>query len=253
MQNQYDDIESESDEEEVKGDIDLEMDSKDHDFNLYSRLGVDKTATSTEIKKAYRVASLKVHPDKNPNDPEAAQKFQEINEAYVVLSDDNKRKLYDRTGEIDQENLTDLVSKCRFFYKEFGAEDIDDFATRYRNSKDEEEDLIDFYENYEGDLTKILEWIPLSENSDVERFVKTFERLIKAKIIKSYPAFKETKNNVELLEVVVEEVSTKKREKKDSKKKGKSKKEDTTFQELQNKILAKRAQGSGDFLSSLAS
>ena len=192
-QKQYEEIESESDEEEVKGEIDLEMDEKDHDFNLYTRLGIEKTATSTDIKKAYRIASLKVHPDKNPNDPEAAKKFQEINEAYVVLSDENKRKLYDRTGEIDQENLTDLVNKWRFFYKEFGAEDIDDFATRYKNSKDEEEDLIDFYENYDGDLTKILEWIPLSENSDVERFVKTYERLIKEKVIKSTKLFKETK------------------------------------------------------------
>lgn len=173
---------------------------KDHDYRLYTLLHIERDATEDQIKKAYRKQSLKIHPDKNPNDPEAANKFQKLNEAYVILSDEKKRKHYDLTGEIDQENLNELVNKCRFFYKEFTTDDIDDFATRYKNSSDEQEDLINFYEEFEGDVTKILEWIPLSTNSDVERFVHIFDKLIKDKKIKAYKAYKETKNNIKLLQ-----------------------------------------------------
>lgn len=252
----YDDIEDdyEEEEKEAHGSIDILNEKKDHDFHLYTRLGLTKDATAADIKKAYRVTSLKVHPDKNPNDPEAAKKFQDVNEAYVILSDETKRKRYDMTGEIDEDNLDELINKCRFFYKEFCAEDIDDFATRYKNSKDEEEDLINFYEEHAGDLTKILHWIPLSENSDVDRFVGIYEKLIKDKVLKRTKAFKETRNNIEPLPNEEAEAAKATPEKKrDKKRKTKDTKPDTSFQELQNKILAKKSQTSTDFLSSLAS
>lgn len=251
----YEDIDSESEEEKTAfKSIDILDEQKEHDFHLYTRLNITKTASAAEVKKAYRVASLRVHPDKNPDDPSAAQKFQEVNEAYVILSDETKRKRYDLTGEVDDDNLDELVNKCRFFYKEFWAEDIDDFATRYKGSKDEEEDLLRFYEENAGDLTKILYWIPLSENSDVDRFVGVYDRLIKEKVIKGTKLFKESRNNIELTANEEAEAAQatpeKKREKKSKKKAAKP---DTSFQELQNKILAKKAQTSNNFLSSLAS
>jgi molecular chaperone DnaJ len=63
--------------------------------DYYGALGLDKNATKDEVKKAFRSLSLKYHPDKNPNDKSAEDKFKEINEAYSVLSDDNKREEYD--------------------------------------------------------------------------------------------------------------------------------------------------------------
>lgn len=54
-------------------------------------LGVEKTATQAEIKKAYRLLALKLHPDKNPGDPEAGNKFQALSDVYSVLSDEEKR------------------------------------------------------------------------------------------------------------------------------------------------------------------
>ena len=63
--------------------------------NYYDILGVSKTATQDEIKKAYRKIAIKYHPDKNPGNKEAEEKFKEAAEAYSVLSDENKRKEYD--------------------------------------------------------------------------------------------------------------------------------------------------------------
>ncbi len=63
--------------------------------NYYETLGVDKNASSDDIKKAYRVLVKKYHPDLHPGDKEAAEKFKEINEANEVLSDEKKRKEYD--------------------------------------------------------------------------------------------------------------------------------------------------------------
>lgn len=68
-------------------------------IDYYSILGVAKTATEDEIKKAYRKLARKYHPDVNPNDKEAHKKFQQINEANEVLSDAEKRKKYDAYGE----------------------------------------------------------------------------------------------------------------------------------------------------------
>lgn len=70
------------------------MEYKDY----YKILGVDKNATADEIKSSFRKLAKKYHPDLNPDNAEAEQKFKEINEAYEVLSDDKKRKTYDRFG-----------------------------------------------------------------------------------------------------------------------------------------------------------
>src|SRR5579859_6351875 len=70
------------------------MDFKDY----YSTLGVAKTSTEKEIKQAYRKLARKHHPDVNPGDKTAEQRFKEIGEAYAVLSDPTKRARYDAVG-----------------------------------------------------------------------------------------------------------------------------------------------------------
>ena len=66
--------------------------------DYYEILGVAKTATADEIKSAYRKLAMKYHPDRNPDNPEAKEKFTEISEAYEVLSNPEKRQRYDQFG-----------------------------------------------------------------------------------------------------------------------------------------------------------
>ena len=68
-------------------------------IDYYKILGIDKKATQDEIKKAYRVLAVKLHPDKNPDNKAAEEQFKKINEANTVLSNPEKRKKYDEFGE----------------------------------------------------------------------------------------------------------------------------------------------------------
>src|SRR4029079_5016826 len=66
--------------------------------DYYEVLGVGRTAAGEDIKRAYRKLAVKFHPDKNPDDPHAEEKFKELGEAYDVLMDSDKRAAYDRFG-----------------------------------------------------------------------------------------------------------------------------------------------------------
>ena len=66
--------------------------------DYYATLGVGRKASEDEIQKAYRQLARKYHPDLNPDDAKAKQKFQEVQNAFEVLSDSQKRKMYDQYG-----------------------------------------------------------------------------------------------------------------------------------------------------------
>ena len=104
----------------------------------YNILGIQKTATDNEIKKAYRKMAMKYHPDKNPDNKEAEEKFKEISEAYSVLSDPEKRKIYDKYGKegLQQQggmNFDPNDIFKHFFGGGFGGSDDDDFGNPFNS------------------------------------------------------------------------------------------------------------------------
>lgn len=109
--------------------------------DYYEILGIQRSATEEEIKKAYRKLAMKYHPDRNPGDKEAEDKFKEAAEAYEVLKDPQKRQIYDRYGHSGLKGGAsqgfggfdfDLADALRIFMSEsFGFGDF--FGSRHRN------------------------------------------------------------------------------------------------------------------------
>ena len=193
--------------EEKESKSDITSEENPQSPNLYSLLGVEKTATNAEIKKAYRRLVFVYHPDKNKTDPDAGSKFANITRAYKILSNPDSRRIYDETGDYDDEDegKINIAETLNYFRKIYSPKDIESFHDKYINSKDEEEDLINFYNSNGGDIKKILEWIPYSTNDDVQRYIKIYEKLFKKKTLTKTKKFDETKNKVELLKEDAEE------------------------------------------------
>lgn len=149
--------------------------------------------------------ALIVHPDKNQDDPNAGEKFRNLNNAYKVLIDDEKRALYDETGEYDENesgtiDLDNTYQYYRLIYPKIKLEDIDSYAKKYRGSEMEKEDLVNFYNDNNGNIMNILMEIPLSRNEDVERFIIFYDEEIKSGRLKKRKKYTSSKNNIILLE-----------------------------------------------------
>lgn len=91
------------------------------DTAYYDLLGVKTDATPNEIKRSYYMLARKLHPDKNPEDPQAAHRFQEVGQAYQVLQDAELRKKYDQQGLNGVKNLP-VLDATAFFNMMFGSD-----------------------------------------------------------------------------------------------------------------------------------
>jgi DnaJ family protein C protein 9 len=166
--------------------------------DLYEVLSLNKkTATQTEIKKAYYKLSLRYHPDKVTDkslEEQSKTKFQILGKIYSLLSDEDKRKLYDESGLIDGEDDNDSTSDWRQFFK-ISTADIEQFFSTYKSSDEERDDLFRIYASTRGDMNSILEQMFSSDViEDEPRFREILERAIESKQIEAYDSFvKESK------------------------------------------------------------
>jgi molecular chaperone DnaJ len=94
--------------------------------SLYDTLGVSKTASQDEIKKAYRKLARQFHPDKNPGDKSAEDRFKDVQTAYDVLSDEEKRKAYDRFGSTNGRSAPGPGGNANFDFSGFDVGDLGD-------------------------------------------------------------------------------------------------------------------------------
>ncbi|XLR03441.1 hypothetical protein HN51_058265 [Arachis hypogaea] len=106
---------------------------------LIKVLGVERTASQQEIKKAYYKLALRLHPDKNPGDEEAKANFQQLQNVISILGDEEKRVIYDQIGCVDDADLAgDVVQNLhnyfRTMYKKVTEADIEEFEANYRGS-----------------------------------------------------------------------------------------------------------------------
>lgn len=166
---------------------------------LYDLLGVPRTATQAEITKAYRLMALRVHPDKHPEDHEAASRnFIQLQQAYSILNSPDRRRIYDLTGDTEEDS-TAFFEAYNYYREKFPkvkTEDIEEFGRMYKGSEEEKADLHQFYDDMEGDITHILEYIILSEEADVPRFVSIYEEMIRNGVVRRTKKFDRSKKKV---------------------------------------------------------
>ncbi|KAJ8470696.1 hypothetical protein OPV22_025039 [Ensete ventricosum] len=129
-------------------------------MSLYEILGVERTASQQEIKKAYYKLALRLHPDKNPGDEEAKEKFQQLQKVIFILGDEEKRAVYDETGYAGDDALVgeaaeNLQEFFRTMYRRVTEADIEEFEANYRGSDSEKKDLKDLYEKFKGNMNRL--------------------------------------------------------------------------------------------------
>ncbi len=126
------------------------MEYKDY----YKILGVAKTASSDEIKKAFRKLAVKYHPDKNPGDTASEEKFKEANEANEVLSDVEKRKKYDELGENWKQHGQSKSGGAGYDWSKWqqAGQDSNGFysSNNYSEGEARQADFSDFFESFFG-------------------------------------------------------------------------------------------------------
>ncbi|KAM0067335.1 putative chaperone protein AtJ6 [Helianthus debilis subsp. tardiflorus] len=172
--------------------------------SLYEILGVEKTASQQDIKKAYHKLALRLHPDKNPDDENAKEKFQQLQKVVSILGDEDKRALYDQTGCVDDDVADlawDLVQNLKDFfrsmYKKVTEADIEEFEASYRGSETEKTDLIDLYKKYKGHMNRLFCSMLCSDPKlDSHRFMDILDDAISSGELKSTKAYQKWANQV---------------------------------------------------------
>ncbi|XP_074116127.1 dnaJ homolog subfamily C member 9-like [Cotesia typhae] len=163
--------------------------------NFYEVLEIPKTASDKEVKKAYHKLSLLVHPDRVAENKkeEATEKFQVLGFIHSILSDTEKRKIYDETGQYDEESeevaMRNWADYWRTLFKEVTIEDINKYEKDYKGSETEIKDLKRAYTDSKGDMDYILEAVPFTNCDEEPRLHAIIQKLIEDGEVPEYKAF----------------------------------------------------------------
>jgi len=136
----------------------------------YDVLGINPTATEAEIKKAYYIKARQVHPDKNPNDPQAAQNFQVLGEAYQVLSDPTQRQAYDSYGKSGI-STDSIIDPAAIFAMLFGSELFEEYIGQLAMASMSSLDI--FTEGEQFDAKKLQEKMRAVQKEREEKLVQS--------------------------------------------------------------------------------
>jgi len=169
--------------------------------DFYEVLGIKRDATQKEITIAYRKLATKIHPDKNREDPFANDKFQTLGKIHMTLSDPEKRKIYDETGETSDDTgasfgETDWQAYFNLIFKRVTKNDIRDFAKKYRGSDAEKKDVLEAYTQFKGNMKKVMDVVMVSRDEDLGRFATMCQQAVDAGEVKAYPGFKKFEKHV---------------------------------------------------------
>jgi len=170
--------------------------------DLYEILGVEKSSSESEITKAYRKTSLKVHPDRVHDEDkkeEATKRFQVLAKVHYTLTNKELRGVYDETGTVlDEEDSEtwgdrDWSDYWRLLFPKITEEDIDSFLNKYQGSEEQREDLKKLYLSFEGDMNKIFE---CHIGYDEDEVKSTLQEMIEAGEVPAFDMFiKEPKHS----------------------------------------------------------
>ncbi|KAG5670447.1 hypothetical protein PVAND_000711 [Polypedilum vanderplanki] len=154
----------------------------------------NKSSTVAEIKKAYYKQALKVHPDRVSEEEkeEATEKFKILAKIHEVLSDENKRKLYDEQKIIDDEDETfgsTWLEAFKHLFKPISESDIDDYRKKYVGSELEKSDLKKAYISGKGCINYIMEHVPFMGVEDEPRFHEIVNEWIKNGEVEEFKVF----------------------------------------------------------------
>ncbi|VVD05111.1 dnaJ homolog subfamily C member 9 [Leptidea sinapis] len=163
--------------------------------NLYEVLGISENASEKEVKKAYHKLSLKVHPDRVKDDHkvEATEKFKVLGGVHAILNDKEKRRLYDTTKSVDDENNViedrDWTVYWRLLFKKITEEDIRAYEKEYIGSEEERNDLKNAYLTCKGDMDYIVDQVQFARSEHEPRLRGILTEMIEQGEIPSYKIF----------------------------------------------------------------
>ncbi|CAF4767074.1 unnamed protein product [Pieris macdunnoughi] len=164
--------------------------------NLYEVLQISEKASENEVKKAYHKLSLKVHPDRVKDDEkiEATEKFKVLGAVHAILSDKEKRELYDTTNSVDDDNDNVVEDRdwsvyWRGLFKKITEEDIVAYEKEYIGSEEEKKDLKNAYLAGKGDLDYIVDHVQFARSEQESRLRGILTDMIDQGEIPSYKIF----------------------------------------------------------------